>query len=243
MSEEKAASAYLRMLEEVAVREGDIGPRLIASHWPFVGSDYRRLLVVGQALAGWDDKSSPALWTADRVRDENGRRVVLDETQAWARSQPEPMWEVLRFGHRAGSPFWTLSKQVVKTVAPDGDGEWYSRHAWWNLFPLGWGDTNQSPTGPLWLAQIGHFAELFWEIVDFLDPTRIVILAGKDYWWHVAGPLGLHDLTPLERPLISAGLRDGRAIVATYHPGARLKSVRRAAFAESIGKTLAGMAR
>lgn len=41
--------AYMRMLKGVADRADAIEPRVIASHWPFVGSDYRQLLVVSRA--------------------------------------------------------------------------------------------------------------------------------------------------------------------------------------------------
>jgi hypothetical protein len=46
----RAEAAYLRMLDGVAARAGRMEGRVIASHWPFVGTDYRRLLIVGQAL-------------------------------------------------------------------------------------------------------------------------------------------------------------------------------------------------
>jgi hypothetical protein len=178
MSEPGATAAYLHMLGGVADRADRIGNRVIASHWPFVGSDYRRLVVVGQALAGWDDPRSPALWTPGDVGSKPGRHSVLAATQVWgARTGASPLTEPLRT--RSGSPFWTLSKRVVAALEPDGRSPWYSRYAWWNLFPLGWGDKNQSSGGALWMAQVRHVPELFWEVVDLLDPNRIVVLAGK----------------------------------------------------------------
>ena len=54
MKKAAAEGVYLRMLEAVGARVGDIGPGIIAAHWPFVGSDYQGLVVVGQALQGWD---------------------------------------------------------------------------------------------------------------------------------------------------------------------------------------------
>lgn len=237
MSEPAAVDTYVRMLEKLAGQSAQIGARPIASHWPFVGTDYRRVLVVGQALAGWDDKTSPALWTVDAIRTSVGRRRVLDATRSWSYGRPEPMAEPLRT--RSGSSFWSLSKRIVELLEPDGAGEWYSRLAWWNLFPLAWGDTNRSPWfDVLWNAQLPHVGQLFWEIVDFLDPTRIVILAGKDFWPHTSSVLGLADLEPLEMPLIAHGDRDGRRIVWTYHPGAHLRGVSRVSFAAAIAGAL-----
>lgn len=236
MSERGAVDAYMKMLKGVADRADEIGPRVIASHWPFVGSDYRRLLVVGQALAGWDDPTS-ALWTPDAVVTEQGRQAILEGTQAWARSRSEPMTVPLRT--RGHSPFWSLSGRTVRLLEPDGPRDWYSRYAWWNLFPLGWGDSNSSPWfDGLWDAQFPHLGELFWEVVDWLEPTRIVILAGKGFWWHTARPLGLDALARLPRPLVAAGVLQARAIVWTYHPGAHLKGVSRPSFAAAIADTV-----
>jgi hypothetical protein len=120
MSESAAVDAYKRMLEGVAERADRIGPRVIASHWPFVGTDYRRLLIVGQALAGWDDKTSPALWTPADVATLAGRDSVLAATEKWAVARPEPISEPLRT--RAHSPFWSLSKRTVEALEPDGRG-------------------------------------------------------------------------------------------------------------------------
>jgi hypothetical protein len=162
-AEHAAIGAYRGILEGVALRADKLGERVVASHWPFVGTDYRRILIVGQALAGWDDKTSPALWPVVRACTPSGRLDLLEATRAWARRQPEPMWEVLRHGKRAGSAFWTLSEHVVLALDPNGDGPWYSRHAWWNLFPLGWGDTEAGPVpgDALWEAQLPHVATLF----------------------------------------------------------------------------------
>jgi hypothetical protein len=232
--ERAADAAYLSMLAQVAELADRIGPRVIASHWPFVGTDYRRLLVVGQALAGWDDKTSPALWTPAAVATPAGRSKVLAATKAWALARAEPISEPLRTRH---SPFWSLSERLVAELEPAGRGLWYSREAWWNLFPLGWGDTNKSPDGPLWIAQVEYVAALFWAVVDLLDPDRIVILAGKGYWDAMGGALGLDDLPELEWPLIAGGVRDNRAIVWTRHPGGYLR-VSHHLFAAAIAKAI-----
>src|SRR5215210_7051579 len=44
LSEQRLELAYLAMLEDVGERTDAISDRLIASHWPFVGTDFRRLL-------------------------------------------------------------------------------------------------------------------------------------------------------------------------------------------------------
>lgn len=230
----RAEAAYLRMLEGVAQRAGRMEGRVIASHWPFVGTDYRRLLFVGQALAGWDDEASPALWRPEDLLTAGGPRRVLEATQRWAVARPEPISEPLRT--RSGSGFWKISERVVNALQPTGAGPWFSRSAWWNLFPLGWGDRvekSRSPSGALWMAQVDHVAELFWSTAEALDPTRVIILAGKGYWDAMAGTLGLADLEHGRKPVIAAEVRGGRTFVWSYHPQGRNLGPRDA-FAEAI---------
>lgn len=223
----------MQMLDGVAARADVIGPRVIAGHWPFVGSDYRRLLVVGQALAGWDDPKSSALWTPAAAATERGRHTVFKATRSWAQSAKEPMTVPLQT--RGSSAFWSLASRTVRLLEPAGQREWYSRCAWWNLFPLAWGDTNRSPWfDGLWAAQYPFLRQLFWEVVDWLEPTRIVILAGKQFWSQTAERLGLDSLTRRQRPLVASGVLNGRVIAWTYHPGGRLKGVSRPAFAAAI---------
>ncbi len=231
--------AYVAILKEV----GDGAPNfpahcLIASHWPFVGSHYGRLLLVGQALAGWDDKATAPLWSPDACATQEGRGAVLEHTRAYATSEDEHIKIPLR--SRSHSPFWSLSKRVVELLEPSTTASWFSRYAWWNLFPLGWGRTNRSPWyDALWNAQAPHLRRLFDAVVTALDPDRIVILAGKDFWTATAPALGLDDLPLLPRPLIAGGVRDGRTIVWTYHPGARLSGISRAAFAAEVSRAVA----
>jgi len=160
MTESAAEAVYLRMLEAVGARAGDIGPGIIAAHWPFVGSNYNGLVVVGQALQGWDASETPARWTAAEATTVASRQALLDGTREWARSRPEPMWEVLRWGHRSGSPFWSVSRRLVPALEPDSGGAWYSRYAWWNVYPLGWDDPDRGPDGALKAVQTPLVGEL-----------------------------------------------------------------------------------
>jgi hypothetical protein len=226
------------MLDEVGKRADGIGRRLIAAHWPFVGTDYptTRLLIVGQALAGWDDKTSPALWTADRATTPGGRRALLTAAQRWAKHREEPIDEPLAW---RGGAFWDLNRHLVNALEPDRVTPWQARMAWWNLFPLGWGDNNRSPWfDHLWEAQMPHLADLFWESVEFLEPRRIVILAGAGFWPHTAPVLGLADLPRVAWPLIAGGQREGRAIVWSRHPGGHYKGLTRPAFARTIAEAV-----
>ena len=232
---DRAEAVYTQILAEVGVSADQLPDRDIAAHWPFVGSRYRGLVIVGQALDGWDAEETPARWRATAARTPEGREAILSGVQKWATCRAEPMSEVLRWGHRRRSPFWGLSKRLVPMIEPCvDDGEWPSRYAWWNVYPLGWESPTEGPTGLLKDLQTPFVKELFWAVLERLQARRIVLVAGKDWWWDVRRLLGLGELDPRVTPIIASGRLRGKTIVASYHPGAHLKGVTRDAFAAAI---------
>lgn len=233
----RAADAYRRILDAVGDRVDDIGGHhQIAAHWPFVGSRYNGLIIAGQALDGWDATETPARWTLEDARRPEDRDRLLGGAQDWASARDEPILEVLRWGHRRGAPFWGFARRVVPLLEPDAGGEWYSRYAWWNIYPLGWG--RGSPSGLLKDAQRPHVGELFWAVADELEAGRVVLVAGKDWWWEVRDLLGLRDLRSGSKPSIAAGRVRGVTVVATYHPGARLAGTTRDDFAAAVAQAV-----
>jgi len=242
MTGTSAEGVYLRLLEAVGANAGDIGRGIIAAHWPFVGSDYQGLVVVGQALQGWDAAETPARWTAAEASTPEGRQHLLDGAREWATTRPEPLWEVLRWGHRSGSPFWSVSRRLVPMLEPDRGGVWYSRYAWWNVYPLGWDAPDKGPDGALKAVQTPLVGELFWAVMDDIGARRIVLVAGKDWWPEVRELLGLGDLRHGERPVLAAGRSHGRQVVASYHPrGARQQGIRDEQLVEAIAAAFANM--
>jgi hypothetical protein len=237
VGETSLASLYTRMLADVGTRISELGDRPIASHWPFVGSRFSGTLIVGQALAGWDAEETGARWRASQATTDSGRQGIVDATRAWATARPEPMEEVLRWSHRRGSPFWGLSQRLMRILEPDAD-PWYSRHAWWNVYPLGWDRPGSSPGPRLRAAQAGHVGPLFWEVVETLRARRIVIVAGADWWPDVRERLGLEGLERRSTPILAAGRTNDVAVVATYHPGAHIRGLTRDAFALQIAVEL-----
>jgi hypothetical protein len=211
--------------------------RPIASHWPFVGSQFSGTLIVGQALAGWDAAETPARWPVEEAKSDQGRARILEGTRAWPNARAEPMEEVLRWGHRRRSPFWGLSQRLMRILEPDAE-PWYCRHAWWNVYPLGYDRPGASPYGALRDAQTPNVGSLFWEVVDLLRARRVVIVAGKDWWWDVSRRLELEDLPARASPILAAGRVRDVAVVATYHPGAHIAGLTRERFAATIGEEI-----
>ena len=162
-------------------------------------------MVAGQALQGWDAEETPARWTAAEATTPEGRQKLLNGTREWARARDEPLWEVVRWGHRSGSPFWSVSRRLVPVLEPEREGVWYSRYAWWNVYPLGWDDPDMGPDGALKQVQTPLVGELFWAVMDDIGARRIVLVAGKDWWPEVRGLLDLGELREGERPILAAG--------------------------------------
>ena len=223
-AEVRAADQYLQILAAIGARADEMGPRPLASHWPYRGSAYRPggLLYAGQALDGWDAAVSSARWWASDVATAEGRDRVLAGTQAWHADLPEPLWGVLQYPWRRGSSFWTLAREVAAAVAP-GPGPWHSRIAWANVYPVGHerlessGLRAASPSGALREVQDPHVGRLFASLVEMLDPARVVIVAGPAYW-HWAEATSALDLHPAPFPLIRSGRRFGRSWVVGDHP-------------------------
>ena len=235
----RAAAAYRRLLEGVGERADSIGPdHVIASHWPFVGSNYRGLMIAGQSLERWDSPQTTATWRVDEARTAEGRDRILRGTQAWATREREPISEAMRHGNRRGTPFWGFSQRAAELLEPAVGGPWLSRYAWWNVYPLGWQERHGTPTGELHAAQTPFVADLFWAVAEELEVTRMLLISGKDWWWNVRELLGLQSLAAAEKPVIATGIVNGISIVATYHPGAHMAGVSRDAFAAAAAAAM-----
>jgi type I restriction enzyme R subunit len=217
MSESGFVAKYEEMLQDVGLRAGELDGKQIASHWPFVGSDFRGSVVVGQALAGWDAEATTARWLPELASTEDGRQTIIDGTRAWANARPEPMDEVLHWGHRRRSPFWGLSQRLDRLLEPGADGPWYSHHAWWNVYPLGFDRPGASPWGALKEAQAPHVGSLFWEAMEMLGARRVVIVAGKDWWPDVRERLGLESLDQRSLPGKAMVVGQTRAMCAKIY--------------------------
>lgn len=240
----RADQAYLRLLEGIGQAADMIGPdRSIAAHWPFVGSRFAGLMIAGQALERWDNAESTAIWSVADATTEEGRQRVLNGTRAWATREPEPISEVMRYANRRGSPFWKFSERAVEQLEPDAGGPWFSRFAWWNLYPIGWQDRHGTPTGDLHSAQTPFVTELFWAVAEELGVKRLLLVSGKDWWGNARELLGLQGLTEGVKPVIAFGKVRGIAVVATYHPGAHIKGGTRIGFAAAAVEALSSLDR
>jgi hypothetical protein len=236
----RAATVYRRILDAIGEQVDDLGPdNEIVAHWPFVGTLFGGLMIAGQTLDGWDAESTSARWRLGEMRAAKNRDRLLRGAQDWARHLPEPIHEVVQRGNRRGKPFWDFSRRIVPILEPDSGGDWYSRYAWWNVYPLA--PRRGSPTGLLKDLQRPYVADLFWAVVHELGVDRVLLVAGKDWWWEVRDLLGLRDLRPGSLPVIATGQVRGVRVVATYHPGAHIRGLTRDAFAAAVASSVAGI--
>lgn len=235
----RTAAVYRKILDAVGNHVDELGPdNELVAHWPFVGTRFRGLLVAGQALDGWDAEVTPARWRLEDMRPPGSSERLMRGAQAWARHRAEPMEEVTTRSNRSGSPFWDVTARIVSAIEPDpGEGsQWYSRYAWFNVYPIA--PRRGSPAGLLKDLQAPLVGELFWAVVEELGVDRVVLVAGKGWWWDVRARLGLDGLdTNWAKPVIAAGRVRGVSVVYAYHPGAHLRASRDS-FADAIASTL-----
>ena len=125
---ERAAELYGGLLASIGERAAEIEPRLLVSHWPHVGSAYRGLVIVGQALRGWPDE-----WHASEASTADGRARILATTKARNADRADALEWVPSHPRVRNSPFWLFSRHLVERLEPESVAPWYARYAWVNL--------------------------------------------------------------------------------------------------------------
>src|SRR5690242_1308684 len=129
-------TAYDRLLAAIGDRADELGDRPIVTHWPHVGSAYRGLVIVGQAVCGWGDDRRAAELQASAVRKE----LVADIRRR--AEVPEPI-EWIAGHERERTPFWRTMRTFAETLEPEIAAPWYARFAWCELYP----SAPESPPG------------------------------------------------------------------------------------------------
>ncbi len=203
-------ASYDRLLTSIRERAAEIGSQPIVTHWPHMGTAYRGLLIIGQAVYGWSDERR-----ASDFRTAGGRSGAIEAFRGRA-DEHEPLAWIETHRVRT-SPFWRAVRLIVDGLEPDTNTPWFSRFAWANLYPAAPDHPPGNPTGPLKEAQDPHVGALLGRVVDTLDAKRVIVLAGP-YWWAAAESAGLSNLPNRDRPLLRGGRSDGRTWVVGWHP-------------------------
>jgi hypothetical protein len=200
------------LLGSIAARAREIGTRPLTLHWPLVGGRFDRgVLMVGQAVFGWEGN-----WTAAEAADVATREQIIGDARGVSTDRPDRMNWI--DGHRVwNSPFWRVARDVTDAVAP-GDGPFYSRLAWANLYPVAPNDVKSNPAGPLLEAQTAPAAKFLDAAIEAIRPGLVLVVGGP-YVWPFTEPLRLANLKPAERPLYLEGQRDGVPWIVGQHPG------------------------
>jgi hypothetical protein len=206
------AAAYDRLLASIGARANDIGDRPIVLHWPHVGSAYRGLVIVGQALYGWPDD-----FVATQFRTAEGRAEAMRVAQARNADRHEPL-DWIATNRVRNSPFWTTARLLAEAIEPTADAPWFGRFAWVNLYPAAPENPPGNPAGPLREAQDSFTSELLRASVDALDAHTVIAFVGP-YWWPTGSDSAFAAVAEQPRPLLRAGLIDGRRWIVGWHPG------------------------
>lgn len=201
--------AYNKLLAAIGGEADEIG-RHVVTHWPHVGSAYRGLVIVGQALNGWDDH-----FPASQFRTQQGRADALRTTRA-RNAGEEPLQWIETVSART-SPFWRTAKMVVEALEPDNRRPWWARFAWVNLYPVAPWRPPGNPSGALRRVQDQHVGELLQATVVMLRARTVVAFVGS-FWQPTGSSDPFMRLSSKRRPLLQTGRIDGRTWLVGWHP-------------------------
>lgn len=112
MDETAVIAGYDRLLTSIGERAADIKDRPVVTHWPHIGTAYRGLVIVGQAVYGWGDDFTAAHFQTQAGRDEGiaAFRARVDK--------PEPLhW--IENHKRRNTPFWGTVRLIAEGLEPD----------------------------------------------------------------------------------------------------------------------------
>jgi hypothetical protein len=229
METTRVEAAYDELLASIGDRADDIGDRPVVTHWPHVGSAYRGLAIVGQAVWGWDDDRQAA-----DLRSPSVRQQLIADIRGRAEVREPIGWID---GHaREGTPFWRTMRTFAETLEPDIDAPWYARFAWLELYPSAPENPPGNPTGSLKGAQDPHVGQVLRAVTDLIAAKRVILTVGP-YWWPAAGPADLADLGEVPRPLMRSGIRHGSTWIVGWHPtGASYRGFRPPAYAGLVAE-------
>jgi len=185
---------------------------LLTSHWPVVGGNYRRdLLVVGQAVYGWIPR-----WTIGDIADDHGLERILEWTRSALNERADPMSWIADSSHR-GSPFWRAARLISDNLSGATAVSWHSRIAWTNLYPIAPQAPAGNPYGRLRELQTEVAAKFLESTVQALRP-RLVLVLGGPFWWPFADALGLDSMIVEPKPLLRSGEGLGTRWIIGWHP-------------------------
>lgn len=211
-SEGLAVAAHDALLRSIGDRATEIGDRPVVTHWPHVGSAYRALVILGQALHGWPDDIR-----AEQFRTQDGRDEAVRVTRARNAERADPLDWIATHPVRR-SPFWSVARMVTESLEPELDAPWFARFAWVNLYPVAPEDPPGNPADALREAQDPYVADLFLATLDMLEARTVIALVGP-FWWPAGSSPHFAPLVERPRPLLRSGVIDGRRWVVGWHPG------------------------
>lgn len=209
---ERAVAAYDGLLASIGRRAGDIDDRPVVLHWPHLGSAYRGLVIVGQALYGWPDD-----FRADQFATSAGRGDAIAVARQRNSDRADPLDWIATHSVR-NSPFWTVARLLADEFEPNDAAPWFGKIAWVNLYPAAPENPPGNPGGPLREAQDPHVGNLLEATIDMLQAHTVVDLVGP-YWWPTGSAPPFDGLAELPRPLLRAGTIAGRTWIVGWHPG------------------------
>jgi|SRR5712671_2725478 len=201
---------FKNMLTTVMERLPD---RRFRAFWPQIGKNYKKgegTLFVGQAVGPWGKDWKDGVWFDDGHHHDVKAIRAYSEEPGGDDTCPLAWFE----RHLSGS-FRPTVRRLTRGQS-DEQG-WSSRIAWTNLYKVAPGKRG-NPRHALTLVQYDACRSLLDEEIHQLQPRRVVVLAGKN-WFEPFFPLRGSVIAGLEKDPLKIGmLRSPCIIVLAPHP-------------------------
>lgn len=236
---EAAYAEMIRSIMSAKLSQKSRNQPLIVS-WPMVGCKFfeqPEILVVGRSLNGWDKSYNS--WTIDNAEATNRAQSIASSARSEFEKLPTNYCCPMAWVPKGESPspddyntnrsaFWRVIKAIViKIGTPDDSGTWACRTAWSNIAKVSPSQNKDgNPSNLLRSAQVAGCVNLLKLEVRELQPKRVLIIAGEDWYRPFTSPFNLNLKKPVAQPasFVGAVARQGdTGWVFTERPDRRRK--------------------
>jgi hypothetical protein len=214
---------YIELLREIA-ESNAAHQQPLTAFWPMRGHHFQPgngLMIIGRTVNRWQDWS----WLPSEA--EVKSNMILSDIRHISENAAKcPMTWVTEYDgiqHRYNtrrSAFWMVAKEVIQGLLgtlPSFATDWPSHLCYSNLCKISPYDGSRLP-GRLWRTQLKLCIDLLRLELEVWQPSRVLVLAGDDWYNPFIQALGVDILVTLGDLVEGVGQYQGQKWILAKHP-------------------------